>query len=99
AAQVAGIAPAEEGVEVVEGALQRAEIGPRVTGGEKAEHRRAHGRRILDVDAVRDVVLVKTVLHALGSASLRPRPPSLPCGRLFSPPITEARINPTGDGR
>ena len=104
AAEIPGVTPGEEGVAVVEGVLQPGEVGARVAQREKPQHRLAHVRRALDVDAVGDVVLVETVLHgARRHAVARLRPgrafPALPCGRLLSPGRPEARINPTGDGR
>ena len=58
AGEVAGIAALEQGGEVVEGARQRREIRARKARGEEREHDVADPLRVLDIDAVGDVVLV-----------------------------------------
>ena len=58
AGEVAGEAAFEQRAEVVEGARQPNEVLSRVAGGEQGEDRVADPLRILDIYAVRDVVLV-----------------------------------------
>src|SRR6266850_4077234 len=59
----------EQRAEVVEGARQPIEVFSRVADGEKGEDRVADPLRILDIYAVRDVVLVQSVLHGAPVAS------------------------------
>src|SRR2546430_17586706 len=71
AGEVAGEAAFEQRAEVVEGARQPNEVLSGVAGGEQGEDRVADPLRILDIYAVRDVVLVYSVLHGA--------PPASPC--------------------
>jgi len=72
AGEIARVAPFEQRMEVVEGALEGREIGAGVARGEQPQHRLAHLCRVLDVDAIGDVVLVEPVLH--GASAAYPRP-------------------------
>ena len=65
AGEIAGVPAAEQGLEVGEAAAERRKVDAGIARCVQRHHRIADPRRILDVDAIGHVVLVKTVLHFL----------------------------------
>src|SRR5262249_17818831 len=63
AGEITRVAAREQRLEIVERAMQDRQAGPGIARGEERENRVADLSRLLDVDAVRDVVFVTSVLQ------------------------------------